>query len=134
MPKTILFVVYPQIKLLDLAGPLQVFSDVFTDDGKSVYNPVIASMTGGELESDTPVCFSTQSLLQWTRRKIDTLIIVGGRGVHDMLSNSSFIACVDKLATRSRRVASICSGAFVLAECGLLDDRRCECHRRFDLY
>lgn len=134
MSATIVFIIYPGVKLLDLAGPLQVFSDVLNEQGKPAYRPALASMSGGPQASDTPICICSESLPKWGRRKIDTLFVVGGDGVYATLQDKPFIECVTRLASRSRRVAAICSGAFVLAECGLLDGRQAvthweSCHR-----
>jgi len=128
MATNIVFIVYPGIKLLDLAGPLQVFSDANNEQGKPAYKTFIVSKNGGELHTDTTVCISSDSLSKWKNRKIDTLLVVGGDGVYNTLEDSKFIKKVRTLALKSRRVAAICSGAFILAESGLLNGRRAVTH------
>jgi len=92
MSVDIVFIVYPGIKLLDLAGPLQVFSDALNRQGIAAYKVTIASANGGKLATDTTLSVSSVALSQWRKRKIDTLIIVGGDGVYETLTDKMFIA------------------------------------------
>lgn len=124
----IVFVVYPGVKLLDLAGPLQVFNDAMDVHGNSAYRCSIASLAGSLVISDTPVSVSTVRLSDWNGRRIDTLIIVGGQGVFAAMKDTKLLKYVQSLAKRSRRVGSICNAAFILARCGLLDGRRAVTH------
>jgi transcriptional regulator GlxA family with amidase domain len=62
------------------------------------------------------------------RGAIDTLVVAGGVGTARALGDRGLIAFVRSAAARARRVASVCTGAFVLAEAGLLDGRRATTH------
>src|SRR5581483_9886480 len=62
------------------------------------------------------------------RGPIDTLIVAGGFGVQDAVEDDLLVGWVRSAARRSRRVASVCSGAFLLAAAGLLDGRRATTH------
>ncbi len=59
---------------------------------------------------------------------IDTLLVPGGLGTAQALGDTAYLAAVRALARRARRVASVCSGAYLLAEAGLLDGRRATTH------
>lgn len=122
------FIVYPQIKLLDLAGPLQAFADALDNSGVAVYETAILSLDGSLISSDTPVSLSSEPIAEWIDRHIDTLIIVGGPGARIASHSSDLLAAINRLATQSKRVGAICSGAFVLAACGLLSGRRAVTH------
>ena len=65
------------------------------------------------------------------RGPIDTLLIPGGEGTRDAVGDASLVAGVARLASRARRIASVCSGAFLLAQAGLLDGRRATTHWKY---
>jgi len=64
------------------------------------------------------------------RRRVDTLMVPGGPGVHAARKNRSQVAMVRRLAQRARRISSVCTGAFLLAEAGLLENRKAVTHWR----
>jgi transcriptional regulator GlxA family with amidase domain len=73
--------------------------------------------------------FAGKSLGDLTQR-VDTLIIAGGRGVTLAMRDQHLLGWIRKTARRSRRVCSVCAGAFLLAEAGLLRSRRVTRHWR----
>jgi transcriptional regulator GlxA family with amidase domain len=74
------------------------------------------------------VVFGVDHRLSGVRGDIDTLMVAGGDGTAEALGDRALIDGVLRLAGRSRRVTSVCSGAFILAEAGLLDGRRATTH------
>lgn len=125
----VVFVVYPEICLLDLAGPLQAIAWAKEHNtGRLGYNTSIVSLEGGQVPSDTLVSIDTQPMAAWRDSHIDTLIIVGGDGVYTAIEDSNFLQSVAVLAAQSDLVCAVCSGALALAALGLLDGRRAVTH------
>lgn len=78
-PLQVVFVIYPDIALLDLAGPLQVFAWARKQGtGELAYKTAIASHEGGSIHTDSVISVDTDLMKGWMRRQIDTFIVVGG--------------------------------------------------------
>ncbi len=119
--------IFPQIKLLDIAGPLQVFTDACRES-RAQYEVTVVSLTGGKIATDTVLPVTASAAKPWRNRSIDTLIVAGGNGSRAASRNAKLVSAVRQMASRSRRVGSVCSGAFVTAAAGLLDNRRAVTH------
>jgi len=127
--KRVVFVVYPNIVLLDLAGPLQVFAGArHSVGGDLAYQTAITSIDGGQVSTDTIIFVDTEPMSRWMCQPIHTLVVVGGNGAFDAIRDDSLVNSVAKLAARSERVCSVCSGALVLAATGILNGRRAVTH------
>lgn len=127
LPKTVLFVVFQPAKLLDIAGPLQVFTDACYC-GEAKYEIAVASLKGGVLNTDTVLSVNVTQLSKWRNADIDTLIVVGGGGAQTAAKDTELVSIVAELARNTKRIGSVCTGAFVLAAAGLLDGRRAVTH------
>ncbi|WP_235844646.1 GlxA family transcriptional regulator [Cupriavidus agavae] len=132
MPRNILFVAYPDVSLLDLAGPQTVFwaaSNYARARGMAGYRCLTASYAGGTMSSVEGTVMQTQSLCEWDPRVIDTVIVPGSPDILQVARNSApLIAWLHTVSGSVRRVASVCSGAFLLAYAGLLDGKRATTH------
>jgi transcriptional regulator GlxA family with amidase domain len=119
---------FERVQLLDVAGPVQVFASA-NDEGGAPYRIVIASRAGGTVCTSAGLPLVTQPIgSALGKARIDTLIVPGGPGVHDALRDRSTVAWVRRQASNARRVASVCTGAFLLAEAGMLAGRRATTH------
>ena len=98
--RTVLFVVYPQFKLLDLVGLLQVFSDAADDSKRSAYRPVIASIDGTSVQSDIGVSLDCESLSDWMRRQVHTLIIVSGKDAFDATNDEQLKSAISRISSK----------------------------------
>lgn len=127
--KQIVFVVYPDIVLLDLVGPLQVFSHAPNPaTGRNGYACSVVSVDGGPIETNTVVDIPTAPVSSVLDRAIHTLIIVGGDGAIPGRHDAKLVDAITALAKGAKRVCSVCSGALILAATGLLDGRRAVTH------
>ena len=124
--KKIVFVAYPNLKLLDLAGPMQVFADANLQ-GKT-YDICVVSVTGGSIPTDAVIPVETTRMSDLVDLDIDTLMIVGGPGTYQAVKDQELLAQVRRLAVNTRRIGSVCTGAFVLAFAGLLRGRSAVTH------
>jgi transcriptional regulator GlxA family with amidase domain len=137
-PRRIDVVAFPDVQLLDVAGPLQAFASandiVRRHSNVPLYAPRVISAVG-EPGSPASAPITTSAGLALLVHPLpgpddppDTLIVAGGWGVHEAVKDPMLLAWLRAQAARSRRVASVCTGAFLLAAAGLLDNRRAVTH------
>ncbi len=116
------FIVLPGFQLLSVSA-LSVFELANWEMGESVYDVHLLSETGGSIRSSIGISVATEP---FDDRNFDT-VMVGGSAVVGALT-PGVIKFLRQALQRSRRIASTCTGAFVLAEAGLLDGRRATTH------
>ncbi len=148
--REVVILVYPGVQSLDVTGPLEVFAgarqllewearaerdpsraaDVPREPG---YRTHIVSSDGAPVTTSSGLTFVPDAALRDAPAKIDTLIVAGGLGSEQACRDEALLAWVaartrGPRTRRARRVASVCTGAFILAAAGLLDGRRATTH------
>ncbi|RMI29451.1 GlxA family transcriptional regulator [Nocardia stercoris] len=128
-PRTVVFVAYQGMQLVELAGPMDVFGFVNALTGQPVYRLLTASPQGRSITVDGGLTIAVPHSLHElavSADEIDTLVVVGG-WISGPVS-AEVVRELPALARKSRRVTSVCSGALLLAAAGLLDGYRATTH------
>lgn len=120
-------VVYDGVRLLDAAGPLEAFNAAPLN---GAYRTTVVSPAGGNVVTHTGTALATVAAATIEGQALDTLIVPGAVDWQASLDDDQLRQLVRSAAARSRRVASVCAGAFVLAAAGLLDGHRAATHWR----
>jgi transcriptional regulator GlxA family with amidase domain len=129
-PLPIWMVIFPDAQILDASGPVEVFSlanRLGRERGPRYEVTVVAPEAGPVATSSGLPLVAGRSIRQATG-PVDTLIVAGGLGTRAAMRDARLVSWIRRTAPRARRVASVCSGAFLLGEAGLLDGRRATTH------
>jgi transcriptional regulator GlxA family with amidase domain len=122
---------FPAVQLLDVTGPLQVFATanehVVQAGGAPPYALRVIAPGGASVTTSSGLEIATQPLPR-IATAVDTLIVAGGPGVDVAASDPKLRDWVRQRARTARRVASVCTGAFLLGAAGTLDGRRAVTH------
>ncbi|TFB98913.1 GlxA family transcriptional regulator [Cryobacterium sp. MDB2-10] len=118
---------FPSVQILDVTGPLEVFSTASRFLPIARYATELVSTDGGPVLSTSGLEFATGPI-DAVAGNIDTLVVAGGRDMEEAAGDPRLVDSIRRLALVSRRVASVCSGAFLLGAAGLLDGRRATTH------
>lgn len=128
-PRTIAFLIFDQFQILDAAGPISAF-DIAERFAPGSYRLRFLSAAGGLVASSAGVAFSTEAMSRAPLTHINTLIAAGGMGTKAAAQDAKLLAYLRRAHMRVRRLASVCSGSFLLAAAGLLDGKSATTHWR----
>ncbi len=131
-PRNVVILVYPGVQSLDVTGPLEVFSGaqqlLESGRGERGYHVSVISPEGAPLATSSGLTIVPHADLGHAPARIDTLLVAGGAGAERACADPALIEWIAARAARTRRVASVCTGAFLLAAAGVLDGRRATTH------
>jgi transcriptional regulator GlxA family with amidase domain len=122
---------YPAVQLLDVTGPVQVFAsanDLVAEAGGTPPYVLRVVAKGGQSVTASAGLEIAARPLPRIGAPLDTLMVAGGSGVEAAAADPVLVKWVRERAGKARRVASVCTGAFVLAASGVLDGRRAATH------
>jgi len=127
-------VTYPGVEIIDLTGPMEVFAFANNALQRSgicselAYPMQVLAAKPGPIKSSCGLQIIADKAYSDVQDGIDTLLIAGTPDVSCLLCDPALREWVRTMAPRVRRLASVCTGAFLLAESGLLDGRRATSH------
>ncbi len=122
MTRRFALVIFPAFQLLDAAGPIAAF-EIAERYRPGSYDLSVQAPGGGQIASSSGVCLTAAPL---AAGPFDTVMVSGGDGTHNISTLADIVTWLRQ--TEIRRPASVCSGAYLLAEAGLLDGRRATTH------
>ncbi|WP_338146653.1 GlxA family transcriptional regulator [Streptomyces boncukensis] len=130
MRKTVI-VGYQGADLLDISCPSEVLHAANQAAADRRYEIVPATVDGRPFRCDSGLTLADVHRLDRIEGPLDTVIVAGGLGHEEAAADGRLLSQIRGLAALSRRVASVCSGATVLAAAGLLDGRRATTHWQY---
>jgi transcriptional regulator GlxA family with amidase domain len=134
--RRIIGLIYENANSIDISGPLQVFDTAnrLLIENQSIKKAAYLVETVAEHITPLPLTGGLQAIAHYnfsTMPTPDTLIIPGGQGAPLVVQNNETITWLKQTAKNTRRLASTCTGAFILAKAGLLDNRKATTHWQY---
>lgn len=130
--RSVVVVGYDRAELLDISAVTTTLSLANEErTGRDTYDVRVVSPGGAPIRCSTGLVLQVDDALERISSKLDTLVIVGGPGAEAVAADRATVAGVRRLARRSRRVTSVCTGAAILAATGMLDGRTATTHWRY---
>jgi transcriptional regulator GlxA family with amidase domain len=134
-PRRVSLVCFEGFQVLDIAGPLEVFNKANGHLPETTAEPfwyelTVASPSGGTVTSSSGLQVAGTRALGELGEPLDTIMIAGGpeAALRTAAARTGLLKWIADRASDTRRVASVCTGAFLLAGCGLLEGRRATTH------
>jgi transcriptional regulator GlxA family with amidase domain len=134
MARHVAVVAFPDVQVLDVTGPLEVFgrtARLLVEQGHRrdlAYSVEIVAATAGPIETSSGIKIVADRRFRDLRHDVDTLLVAGGRGARAAAEHAALLAWLTRMAPRVRRIGSVCTGTFILAAAGLLDGKRATTH------
>jgi len=125
--RSVLIVLFDGVQSLDVTGPLEVFANITDNSGDLAYRVRTASLGGRPIRTSSGLRITPDTdLAAADGQDLNLLLLPGGHGARH--ADPRLISWIRSSAAQATRVASVCTGAFLLAEAGLLDGRTATTH------
>jgi len=128
MPKIIAMLALPNVQLLDISGPLDVFAQANVEAGHDFYTLLVVACISGPIRSSSGARLLADLVVSDTALACDTLLVAGAPTAPRETPSQNVLTWLKATAKNARRYGSVCTGAFALAAGGLLDRRRVTTH------
>src|ERR1700689_1519472 len=134
--RRIVMVAFPDAQIIDITGPLEVFGRAarwLTEERgwrDPAYTVELVATKAGALTTSSGIRVIAERSIAQVRGPLDTLLVAGGRGTTAAMRDRALIEWLRRTERRARRLCSVCTGAFLLAEAGLLDGLSATTHWR----
>jgi transcriptional regulator GlxA family with amidase domain len=126
MIRRVVFVAVPPVQMLDVVGPVEVFARC---GGYRV--ELVSNRSRRLVRGSSGLVVGEAHHYRHLRGRVDTLLVAGGQGARTALGDRRLMEWLRATSGRVRRIGSVCTGAFLLAQAGLLDGRRAVTHWRW---
>jgi len=120
MTHAVCVLIFPDFQILDATGPMAAFEIAARNGGPPRYSLDVVAADPAAAVSSCGLGVTAAPLDR--ARRFDTLLVAGGEGVRQAVDCARTVGFIRAAAGRGARIASVCSGSFLLAEAGLLDD------------
>jgi len=132
-PHHVVMLGYDDAQILDITGPLEVFArcarwlrekDVCSG---MAYRVELVAAKAGPVRTSSGLCVIAERSFRDVTRA-DTLLIAGGIGCHRVMEDQAVLRWIRRIAPKSPRLGSVCTGALILGRAGLLDEKAATTH------
>jgi transcriptional regulator GlxA family with amidase domain len=137
-PRTVVLLATPNAQSLELAGPAEVFAmagQKLREAGRTLARgyrvQIVSAVDDLTIKSSSGLTMTAEVSFKQVTSPVDTLLVAGGMTVWTAVDQTELLAWLRETALSVRRIGSVCTGAFVLAEAGLLDGKRVTTHWYF---
>jgi transcriptional regulator GlxA family with amidase domain len=127
-PLLVRILVFPGVRVLDITGPIEVFTSANDFGGR--FRLSLVSADGNAVTTAAGTSLNVDTAVEAAHDTSDILLVPGGPGFGRLIKDDALLATVRALDERSRRTVSVCTGAFLLAAAGPLDGHRATTHWR----